>query len=119
MDTVGSRLRALRTSIDLSQHRLAELAGLTQSAVNRYENDQSQPVYKILIWYADYFNVSLDYIFCRTENPRGCYDSGSMISKMNDPEEWTRFVEACFEPGTPMNAKLKEVILDMAGGMEK
>ena len=42
-----------------------------------------------------------------------------MISKMNDPEEWTRFVEACFEPGTPMNAKLKEVILDMAGGMEK
>lgn len=111
MDTVGSRLKVLRNSTSLSQKSLAEKAGVAQSAINRYENDQSELGYKTLLWYADYFDVSLDYIFCRTDNPQGKqYD---YKPKNTDPEQWQQFVEACFEPGSPMNDHLKQTLLGM------
>ena len=42
MDTVGSRLKALRATTGLSQQALADIAGTKQSTVNRYENDASE-----------------------------------------------------------------------------
>jgi hypothetical protein len=30
-------------------------------------------------------------------------------------DEWMDFVEACFDPRSPMNKKLKEMIMQMAG----
>lgn len=121
MYTVGSRLKALRNSTNLSQKSLAEKAGVTQSAINRYENDQSELGYRILLWYADFFDVSLDYIFCRTENPQGKlyeYRPETLKAKTRDKEKWAQFVEACFEEGSPLNAKLKEAIINMAGDRE-
>ena len=29
--------------------------------------------------------------------------------------EWTQFIEACFDPRSPMNKKLKEMMLSMSG----
>ena len=37
---VGKRLRTLRESLSLSQAKLEELLGITQSSLNRYENGQ-------------------------------------------------------------------------------
>jgi len=118
MDTVGDRLRALRNSAHLSQKAIAGLLGVTQSAINRYESNESEPVFRIMLWYADYFDVSMDYLFCRTDKPQGRlyhYEPSSMREKMKDKREWAQFIEACFEPGTPMNEKLKQTILGMAG----
>lgn len=122
MDTIGTRLKLLRTSVNLSQKALAELTGVTQSAINRYENDQSEPAYRVLLWYADYFDVSLDYIFCRTDSPQGKlykHEPNALKEKMENKADWEQFVQACFEPNSPMNAKLKEAILNMAGGVEE
>ena len=118
-DTYGSRLRALRNTSGLSQTAIAEIVGVTQSAINRYENNQSEPVYRILTWYSDYFDVSLDYILCRTDKPQGRnydYEPNSIKEKMKNRQEWARFIEACFEPNSPMNEKLKQAILRMSGG---
>jgi transcriptional regulator with XRE-family HTH domain len=118
MDTVGDRLRALRNSIHLSQKAIAGILGVTQSAINRYESNESEPVFRIMLWYADYFDVSMDYLFCRTDKPQGKlyhYEPSSMREKMKDKREWEQFIEACFEPGTPMNEKLKQTILGMSG----
>ena len=41
MKEVGKRLKALRESIGISQVKMAEAIGSTQSSVNRYENGQS------------------------------------------------------------------------------
>ena len=71
MQEVAQRLKSLRESVGLSQAKLAALMGATQASVNRYENGQSSPPLKILRWYADFFDVSLDYIFARTEQPEG------------------------------------------------
>lgn len=112
MDTVGSRLKALRATTGLSQQALADIAGTKQSTMNRYENDASEMPYRLLRWYADYFDVSLDYIFCRTDKPQGIlYEFRPQITKEN--EQMKAFVEMCFDPKSPMNDKLKQTLLDM------
>ena len=56
----------------MSQTKLAaQLEGVEQSAIFRYENAQSFPPYNILMQYADYFDVYLNYIFRRTDTPQG------------------------------------------------
>ena len=69
--SVGTRLRVLRKDAGLTQAQLAALAGTNQAAINRYETDRAAAPYRILVWYATYFNVSLDYIFGLCEDPAG------------------------------------------------
>lgn len=107
MKIIGKRLRALRESINISQESLALTIETTQSSINRYENGQTTPPVAIFRRYADYFDVSLDYIFGRTENPEGkSYEFHPRITP--EKEEMRRFIEMCFEPGSPANKKLKE-----------
>lgn len=51
--------------------KLAELLGITQSSLNHYENGQSTPSVELLRKYADFFDVSMDYIFARCDDPQG------------------------------------------------
>lgn len=112
MDTVGSRLKTLRNGMGKSQKQMAEMVGVTQSTINRYENNESEPVYRVLLWYADTFDVSLDYIFCRTDNPQSKYFSQNPDIEKNSTE-WQEFVESCFEPGSALNDRLKQTMLQM------
>ena len=68
---VAERLRSLRESVKLSQVKMAEIVGVKQSSLNRYELNQASPTFETLTRYADYFDVSMDYIFGRTDNPQG------------------------------------------------
>lgn len=43
--------------------------GLNQNSISRYEMGIREADYKTLIMFADYFNVSVDYLLERTENP--------------------------------------------------
>lgn len=43
---------------------------MNQNSISRYENGQREADYKTLIAFADYFNVSVDYLLGRTENPK-------------------------------------------------
>ena len=114
MKEVGERLRTLRESIKLSQSRLAKLIGTTQASINRYETAASAPPLKTLLWYADFFDVSLDYIFGRTDKPQGkLYEYKPKIAE--DSEEMRRFIEMCFDPDSPMNERLKKTLLQMLG----
>ena len=71
MKEVGKRLKALREGAMLSQVKMAEAVGSTQSSVNRYESGQATPPVSLFRAYADYFDVSMDYIFARTDKPQG------------------------------------------------
>ena len=119
MHTIGSRLKELRATTGKSQQAFAALAGTAQSSINRFENDQSEAPYRVLLWYADYFDVSMDYIYCRTDNPQGKmydYDPAALKNKMENKADWEQFIQACFEEGSPLNTKLKESLIKMAGG---
>ena len=116
MDIVGQRLRALRESVKLSQNKLAGIIGVRQSSINRYENGQSVPSVQTFRWYADYFDVSMDYIFGRTEKPQGklySYEPQLIRDKTENSEELRQFVEMCFDPKSPMNDKLKQTLIRM------
>lgn len=116
MEIVSQRLRALRESVGLSQNKLAGMIGVRQSSINRYENGQSVPSIQTFRWYADYFDVSMDYIFGRTENPQGKlynYEPQLIRDKAENNQELRQFVEMCFDPKSPMNDKLKQTLITM------
>ena len=109
MATVAERLRGLRESLRISQSKLAEISGTNQSSINRYEHGQSEAPYKILLWYADYFDVSLDYIFGRTDKAEGKLYTGHP-SINSDNEEIRQFIEMCFDPKSKMSVQLKDTL---------
>lgn len=112
MKQVGNRLRTLRHSLSLSQAKLAELLGITQSSLNRYENGQSTPTVELFRKYADFFDVSMDYIFCRCDEPQGkLYQYEPKVWK--SAAEMEQFVEMCFDPKSPYYNRLKESVLRM------
>ena len=113
MQEVAQRLKSLRESVGLSQAKLAALMGATQASVNRYENGQSSPPLKILRWYADFFDVSLDYIFARTEQPEGkLYEHKPKVieAMTQDNKELRQFVDMCFDPTSTVSEKLRETL---------
>lgn len=114
MKGIADRLRTLRENGKLSQEKMAPLVGMKQSSINRYENNQSDPSLETLLRYADYFDVSLDYIFGRTDNPQGkVYECKPKLEE-NNPE-MRKFVEMCFNPKSPMHDRLKQTLLNMLG----
>lgn len=42
---------------------------MSQNTISRYETGEREPSFAELIKIADYFNVSIDYILDRTDNP--------------------------------------------------
>ena len=118
MKEVGTRLRSLRVGMGLSQAKIAKLIGASQVSINRYESGGGFPPPKTLLWYADYFDVSMDYIFARTDQPQGrLYDYHPKPIENN--EEMRRFVEMCFDPKSPMNDRLKQTLLEMLGEVKE
>ena len=62
------RLRDLREDMDMNQTQTADMLGIKQTVYSRYERGfQTIPVEHILVL-ADYYGVSTDYIFGRTNN---------------------------------------------------
>jgi len=115
---VGERLRLLREGVKLSQAKIAKMLDTTQASINRYENAIGSPPLKVLLWYADYFDVSMDYIFGRTDKPQGkLYDYRPKIGETN--EELRQFIEMCFDPNSPMNDRLKQTLIEMLGEARK
>lgn len=112
MKQLGNRLRFLRESIGISQLKFTEVIGSTQSSINRYENGQAALSIELLRKYADYFDVSMDYIFARCEEPQGkLYQAKPSVGESNP--ELKQFVEMCFDPGSPMNDKPKKTLIQM------
>ncbi|HBN84703.1 MAG TPA: transcriptional regulator [Clostridiales bacterium] len=110
MPTIGSRLKELRATTGKSQDGLSKLFESNQSTLNRYENDQSDVPNRVLLWYADYFDVSMDYIYCRTDNPQGkLYNYKPHIPN----KDLQQFIEMCFDPASLINARLKQTLLIM------
>ncbi|MBQ9976146.1 MAG: helix-turn-helix transcriptional regulator [Clostridia bacterium] len=63
------RLKEIRKSRGLSQLKLAIDLNTTQNTISRYETGEREPGITELIKIADYFNVSIDYLLERTNNP--------------------------------------------------
>lgn len=63
------RLRELREKRKISQLKLAMDLNMNQNSISRYETGAREADYATLIRFADYFDVSIDYLLERTDNP--------------------------------------------------
>ena len=86
-----------------------EISGsdVLDGSIIRYEREMG-------VKYADYFDVSMDYLYCRTDEPRGKlydYKPQALKEKMEQSEEMREFIEMCFDPQAPVNKRLKEALL--------
>lgn len=68
MSAINNRLRELRTEKNYTQLKVALDLNLNQNSVSRYENGSREAGYDLLIRFADYYGVSIDYILRRTDN---------------------------------------------------
>ena len=115
MEIAANRMRGLRESIGISQNKLSKELGVGQSSINRYESGEASPPYELLVKLADYYDVSLDYILGRTDEPCGkLYEYKPKCEIGN--QEMKSFIEMCFKPGSPMNERLKATLVSMMEG---
>ncbi|MBQ7642753.1 MAG: helix-turn-helix transcriptional regulator [Clostridia bacterium] len=61
-----NRIKALREDRDMRQSDLAKETGIDQRTISNYETGKSNPDSYALIKLADFFDVSIDYLVCRT-----------------------------------------------------
>ncbi|MGI6005081.1 MAG: helix-turn-helix domain-containing protein [Christensenellales bacterium] len=63
-------LSTLRKKHNLSLDKLASEIGITNQAVSLLEKGKRSPSFEVLMSLADYFDVSLDYLVGRSDDPR-------------------------------------------------
>lgn len=83
--SLSQKLKELRKEKGLSQMALADMLGLTQQAIGKWERDKSTPDYETLRKIAQYFHVTTDYLLGSTAptfNPPAEF--------FNDPEVGAR-----------------------------
>lgn len=68
-DNFPSRLKELRTSRGLTLEQLGKEVGSTRATIGNFENGNKTPSLDLLIKLAEYFNVSIDYLAGRTDDP--------------------------------------------------
>ena len=64
------RLKEVRKAKSITQLKLAMDLSMSQNTISRYENGEREPGLEELVRIADYFDVSVDYLLERTENPK-------------------------------------------------
>jgi len=63
----GERLKALREEKKITRLSLSNILNVSYSTVSKYETNIRFPDKETLITMANYFNVSLDYLLCRSD----------------------------------------------------
>lgn len=65
-----NRLKELRVKKEKTQLQVQMETGIEQALLSKYENGVRVPPTETLVILADYYNVSMDYIMGRTDNPK-------------------------------------------------
>lgn len=82
------RLITLRNQKKKTQEQIANVIGVTRPAYTAYEKGTRTPDYDILKTLADYYDVSIDYLLARTDNPNPVdkKDDEEFIRAIKDPD---------------------------------
>lgn len=67
---MDNRLRQLRKAHGYTQIRVQMETGIEQALLSKYETGERIPPTDTLVKLADFYHVSVDYLLCRTDNPK-------------------------------------------------
>lgn len=94
MSVLGKRLKFLREKNDYSQKRVADSLGISNTQLSRYESGDRNPDPELITKFADFYDVTTDYLHGRTDSLIGSdnqyeiiehnetYDSLAEITKL-------------------------------------
>ncbi|GAC44072.1 helix-turn-helix domain-containing protein [Paenibacillus popilliae] len=69
-EKLASRIHHLRVEKQLNQDELGNVMGVTKGAVSKIEKAKRAASIEALYALADYFDVSIDYLVGRSDDPR-------------------------------------------------
>ena len=110
------RLKELRKSAHLSQKSLGNLIGISQQVVSRIERDSSTMTREHLELYADFFNVTTDYILGRSKAKRNLEEQRVLLDKLQEKYNLVQIFDILKEDYQEIVWDLMDV---MAAKMEK
>jgi len=64
------KIKDLREDKDLTQLQLSKILNIARTTLNSYELEKAEPSFEILYKLSDFFEVSIDYLLGRTNNPK-------------------------------------------------
>ena len=98
-----TNLKILRKEKGLTQIALQMRTGIEQALLSKFENGERIPPTDTLIRLADFYEVSIDYILCRTDNPEIKWNfTKFLVDRQGE-------VVARFEPTAPMK-KVRQAV---------
>ncbi len=65
-----NNLKELRIKAGYTQLAVQMKTGIEQALISKYENGERVPPTETLLILAEFYKVSIDYILCRTSNPK-------------------------------------------------
>lgn len=77
----GDRLKELREDMHITQEDLATRLGISEIQVYRYEKGTAEPRADVVVKFAEFFNVSTDYLLGVSD------ESGSYLNERLQPKE--------------------------------
>lgn len=69
MEMLNAQFKKLRLERNLTQKQVADGLGIAEQAYQRYEYGKTTPSATVLIALADFYDVSLDYLVGRSDDP--------------------------------------------------
>lgn len=86
---LGNRLKKLREEKGISQLELAEALSISNVMLSRYENNKRSPDYDTLNKFADFFQITTDYLLGRTKirNPEELMAADAQVDYETLPPE--------------------------------
>lgn len=89
MNILGKRLKYLREKNNYSQKRVADSLGISNVQLSRYESGDRNPDPVLISKFADFFEVTTDYLHGRTDDPKGT----STQNKLSNHDEYDSLSE--------------------------
>lgn len=87
MNKYGLRLKELREKEGLTQENLADKLHTSRSRIGMYEQGKREPDFEMQEAIADYFNVTIDYLFGRE-------DVNVLIETLPNKDRYIKVIEA-------------------------
>ncbi len=91
--TFGARLKQLRKENGLEAKFVAKKLNIAKSTYSGYENDKTRPSFELLNNLANLFNVSIDYLLCRSDYRGIMTESNSHITDDLSQEEIEQLIK--------------------------
>lgn len=103
------RLKSLRLAKKLTQQNMADLLGITRQGYGKYESGQSEPDNETLQKFADFFDVSVDYLLGRTNHLNTQTDDEKEMKEFFNNPELNLFFKEMKESPEEQLEELREI----------